>query len=1650
MGCLIRLKDGAGYLTFNSEEAAKDFISKNLDRIEKLVAKDKDVQQGPEGFEDLMIVSSDRTKLSKEILAQAESEAFAKTREQLVRMISDDNWNTEEYNKTSEIVGVGSWLKAARDSKGNRVILEYINSNYLNNLTQYKIVDHIFGDTKTEAEKKHYQKLWFDTSESGAVEEVKPAKYWAEQINDEHRGSLSEDQYAEIDASVKEVFTRNVKTMLYGEVLHKIMEHVIKRKGKSINLVDVLTKLIDGGVAPDGSKTKGWKDKYDEHEGFDISEEIASVKAQFISETEPTELALSYMNYAQKRYQGLHDYFKKTGKTVEIIPESRLFCKLKNPVVIDGTLKNYIQSKLDVVVLVDGVPNIVDLKVSLSGFANDDSNAKSRKVFYTMAAYQLMSQKSGLPTGGGSFIEDVMIGEDGTLKSEGRLVDITGKVNRDLSKNVLEEMVELIETSNTTIDVDELDKQLSKLVDKSNTKARKQASVEKIAEKLEAKKQKDGTYTIRYYLYDDDAKKILHRKDKLQQSDIEPVKLKIAQDIVKNISNFFKIHFQAFKNNLKTFVAGNSSVDIFVKQGGDDSKANAFYMSLVSKYKNDCRVIDHPELDKLGIVLIETPTGIDAINMIDLATNSEWDASLKDSNLFDSIDVPSSIKKTTGAVNYLKTLLVINELLPKLNLETRKLNSIRVMRAGGVDSVIYTRAQIREMMQTASSYLGTPNNIDKSLSDPLTDVLWQFLNFKLSPKSKGKDFGKISDVVNTSELNIESIRTSSRQFSDLKTSDKILFLRELAERLEREFPTELNNPKNPQVSDVTILQQLIYRAIAIYENNELMCVTDESKWNLSIDSVDLISNQNMQAVRKAVNDGIAEISDRHAEYLKRMRAEIKKLKEGSKYGAWDEFLGHGGSLFYNMFRKGEGYEEDLVLKNPWTDDSLRPHEKRFLKFVLFTLNKYNNKSWKTVDDMQETDLDETSYYLPLARVRGIEKIIGSDGKMHLPNLVSMWEEVANNAQKIKEGFDSQLEHRAKISDTFKSIYNEFELREDGDARKELIDSQGGIDHFSYDIETVLGLFVVAMESADVYNNQVIPAVKGMVYTMAFQENETGTSLSNIIESSTRYMKSVVYDDTVYDREYQKYMRIFMPLRTVASNIALGFNLMNLPRELVMGMFTTISRSMFSSYGAETFSLKNYAKAWGTMMWDTKDFVRRVTKIELLNEHFRMTNMSISDLASQTTSNKVGFANVFNRWMGWTLVAPDYFNRMTMFIAQMMHDGSWDAYQLFEDDAEISLKYDMSKDKRFDIYYQWMKQSGGNLDEIPSTLRRTFLDQKSLYEAMKEEFNETLPPSKQIKDFKDAESDSEWTLPRAYTNRQRDSLKSFSDLCFGYYDKETKSEFYKTVIGVIFKQFMAFGSSKKMQYWKAGSTSTVRGEFKQLTTTSGELVYSVPIKNDDGTITIKRVTETELNEQYADLKDIAEKPMVWTGTFIEGVLNSYWNFFKSIGLGTKQALMGADESEKSLGRQLLRKTWKEYGTKGNIRHSNMLQLPWELFLSICFMWIIRLLFFEDPEQYGESYNTQLKKSSWGKQISYSVLSQATRDFNIFTTMQQHFFTWEIPTLSILSNVGRSFFNAFGDEDLNLAEECLKGVTSSVGMFKVIRPITELYFEEAKQN
>jgi len=49
--------------------------------------------------------------------------------------------------------------------------------------------------------------------------------------------------------------------------------------------------------------------------------------------------------------------------------------------------------------------------------------------------------------------------------------------------------------------------------------------------------------------------------------------------------------------------------------------------------------------------------------------------------------------------------------------------------------------------------------------------------------------------------------------------------------------------------------------------------------------------------------------------------------------------------------------------------------------------------------------------------------------------------------------------------------------------------------------------------------------------------------------------------------------------------------------------------------------------------------------------------------------------------------PDYVNRLTLFVAKMVHDGCYDAHVM----ENGELKYNPTKDKRFQIYFAKREQ-----------------------------------------------------------------------------------------------------------------------------------------------------------------------------------------------------------------------------------------------------------------------------------------------------------------------------------------------------------------------
>jgi hypothetical protein len=91
-------------------------------------------------------------------------------------------------------------------------------------------------------------------------------------------------------------------------------------------------------------------------------------------------------------------------------------------------------------------------------------------------------------------------------------------------------------------------------------------------------------------------------------------------------------------------------------------------------------------------------------------------------------------------------------------------------------------------------------------------------------------------------------------------------------------------------------------------------------------------------------------------------------------------------------------------------------------------------------------------------------------------------------------------------------------------------------------------------------------------------------------------------------------------------------------------------------------------------------IKNITIIDELCKTYRLSNLDVARISEGLTTSSSGVLNV-EKWMYSTLRNPDFLNRMVLFVAKCMTDGSWDAFYL--EDGE--LKYDWKKDKRFSVY-----------------------------------------------------------------------------------------------------------------------------------------------------------------------------------------------------------------------------------------------------------------------------------------------------------------------------------------------------------------------------
>jgi hypothetical protein len=195
--------------------------------------------------------------------------------------------------------------------------------------------------------------------------------------------TLDEETLTQFDLDAQEENRNNLDTMLRGEIIHKIFEMIIKNPVETVTrktkVWNAITDLLDT-----------FRVKYGED--YDEVPDSLTVIQNLIEGTEtspPLEQVFdSYYKRVIKAKQDIEDVYTKTYRdrgespTVTWLAEQRITADLDSEV--NGRKK--IRGKLDAILVVNGVPNIIDLKVSRNDIS-EWASEKTLKTKYQLAMY---------------------------------------------------------------------------------------------------------------------------------------------------------------------------------------------------------------------------------------------------------------------------------------------------------------------------------------------------------------------------------------------------------------------------------------------------------------------------------------------------------------------------------------------------------------------------------------------------------------------------------------------------------------------------------------------------------------------------------------------------------------------------------------------------------------------------------------------------------------------------------------------------------------------------------------------------------------------------------------------------------------------------------------------------------------------------------------------------------------------------------------------------------------------------------------------------------------------------------------------------------------------------------------------------------------
>lgn len=608
-----------------------------------------------------------------------------------------------------------------------------------------------------------------------------------------------------------------------------------------------------------------------------------------------------------------------------------------------------------------------------------------------------------------------------------------------------------------------------------------------------------------------------------------------------------------------------------------------------------------------------------------------------------------------------------------------------------------------------------------------------------------------------------------------------------------------------------------------------------------IDNPGNLDSETLNLLTQLVTEGYQNVRTEMAEYIPKVRQLTEALKKSKNFG-WisQNTIGNQTSIFKGMFRE---VNNDLILKN--INDLKTKEEKEFAKYFLRVVNR-NRFPYKTeleLDEMEQND-DIEYYRVPLAKGNISSEIAMQGLWTSLKNRLKNW--TPRNALKelraTAEGFftNEEVEHIDKSDSELFEMNNKFAKGDsDEEYRLESI-KENGKEYFEHNLETLLLEHTFAYTTKK-HLDQVFPMIRAaMVHLKVMGENEQNRQFTPDLKYAKNYIKAIIKNQQIDENLKEMEIKaVSQKLKQAASFAALAFSPVQAIYQTIQGLWVDISVMIRKPDGTQAFTFDNFQKAFRIVYADLFPH-KEPSKVQLLNELYAVNDMDMNTYIKNIKSDQGGIFNMYDIAFKFAS-RPDYYNRMTLLVAQMIHDGTWDAYEIIDG----KLVYNPDLDKRFEHFRTGQKG------------HPKYDFEKSLYFAIAEQHIKEGSINPDGTEFK-LNGDNYVPLPAAHTIQEIESFKALGDLIYGYYAHEKKSLMHYTLLGSLFMQMRTYWSGKKNQYLAPGGVK-VQGRWEH-------------VKNNEGQLMYYQVIDGKIRTDLEPTTENTGAPMVqWKGVWQEGIM-----------------------------------------------------------------------------------------------------------------------------------------------------------------------------------